>query len=157
MKTTALSLASLARSFTERHRSLPEGITAVRLDASKWTLKEIVGHLIDSASNNHQRITRLQIDAELHFPSYENDKWLAVEKWNLLGWAELLNWFESYNIGISHLIENVNPDCLKHRWFGLDRNGERMFTLDELIKDYLKHFKEHLEHFETRLKEIREK
>ena len=67
-----------------------------------------------------------------------------------------MNLFEYYNRYLSHLIENVNPDCLKNRWFGGDRFGERIFSLEELLTDYLKHFKEHVEHFETRLKEIHE-
>jgi hypothetical protein len=50
----------------------------------------------------------------------------------------------------------VNPDCLKNHWLGGDRFGERIFSLEELLTDYLKHFKEHLEHFETRMKEIHE-
>ncbi len=156
MKMIAASLKQLACDFVDQHRQLTEAITTIKLDESKWTLKEIIGHLIDSASNNHQRITRLQLANKLHFPSYENEKWLAAEKWNLLGWLDILNLFEYYNRYLSHLIENVNPDCLKNRWFGGDRFGERVFSLEELLTDYLRHFKEHLEHFETRLKEIQE-
>jgi hypothetical protein len=155
MKTIAVQLNQLARDFAGRHRQLPEEITLVKLEESKWTLKEIIGHLIDSASNNHQRITRLQLTEELHFPAYENEKWLVAEKWNRFGWQKMLNLFEHYNVFIAHLIEHANPDCLKNRWFGRDRSGERIFTLEEMMTDYLRHFKEHLEHFETRLKEIR--
>ena len=97
MKIIATSLKQLVCDFADNHRRLTEEITTVKLNESKWTLKEIIGHLIDSASNNHQRITRLQLVEELHFPSYENEKWLATEKWNLLGWHEILNLFEYYN------------------------------------------------------------
>ncbi|OGP50335.1 MAG: hypothetical protein A2Y79_01170 [Deltaproteobacteria bacterium RBG_13_43_22] len=157
MKIIAASLKQLVCDFADNHRQLTEEITTVKLDESKWTLKEIIGHLIDSASNNHQRITRLQLDEELHFPSYENEKWLETEKWNLLGWPEILHLFKYYNFYLSHLIEKVNPDCLKNRWLGRDRFGERIFSLEELVTDYLRHFKEHLEHFETRLKDIHER
>jgi hypothetical protein len=54
----ATSLKQLVCDFANKHRQLTEEITTVKLDESKWTLKEIIGHLIDSASNNHQRITR---------------------------------------------------------------------------------------------------
>ena len=43
----------------------------VKLGPDKWTLKEMVAHLIDSASNNHQRFVRLQIGHEISFPGYE--------------------------------------------------------------------------------------
>ena len=155
MKKVAESLEQLVCSFCERYKSLTEELTAVKPAESKWTLKEIIGHLIDSAANNHQRITRLQLMDELHFPSYENEKWLAVEKWNSFRWLEILSLFLYYNLFLVHLIRNTDPDCLKNRWFGQNRNGDCLFTLEELINDYLRHFKEHLEHFETRLKEIR--
>jgi hypothetical protein len=156
MKTIATSLRQLAEDFCDQYGQLTEAVTTIKLAESKWTLREIIGHLIDSASNNHQRITRLQLVTELQFPSYENEKWLETEKWNFLGWHEILDLFKNYNFLLAHLIENVDLKSLKNSWHGRDRFGERLYTLEELITDYLKHFKEHLEHFETRLREIEE-
>jgi hypothetical protein len=155
MELVSESIPTLVCDFCERHRQLPEEKTTLRPSASGWTLKEIIGHLIDSASNNHQRITRLQLAPELHFPSYENEKWLAAEKWNLMGWPQILDLFRSYNIFLAHGIRNVDPECLKNRWFGRDRSGERVYSLEDLIADYLKHLKEHLVHFEMQEKEIK--
>ena len=52
--------SALVEEFRGRLAAVPEGITAVKLSADRWSLREIVGHLIDSASNNHQRFVRLQ-------------------------------------------------------------------------------------------------
>jgi hypothetical protein len=154
METVADSMERRIFDFCDHYRGLAEELTLVKLSGSGWTLKEIIGHLIDSASNNHQRITRLQLAPELQFPGYENEIWLAVEKWNLLGWRELLELFRSYNIFLAHLIRNVDPESLSHRWFGRDRFGERIYTLVEMIADYWKHVEEHLNQFETQLAEI---
>jgi hypothetical protein len=154
MEAVADSISRLVFDFYDRHRELTEEMTAARPSGSGWTLKEIIGHLVDSASNNHQRITRLQLVPELQFPGYENEKWLATEKWNLLGWEEILDLFRSYNILLAHLIRNVDPGCWKNRWFGRDRFGERVYSLEEMIVDYRKHLREHLDQFEVQLKEI---
>ena len=45
----------------------------------KWSTKEIIGHLIDSASNNHQRFVRAQFSDDLVFPGYQKDEWIAVQ------------------------------------------------------------------------------
>ncbi|MGD0174548.1 MAG: DinB family protein [Anaerolineales bacterium] len=149
------SISQSVGNFCDRHRQLTEEVTIRKPSESGWTIKEIVGHLIDSAANNHQRITRLQLVAELQFPPYENEKWLAAEKWNFLGWFEILGLFQSYNLFLVHLIRNVDPGNLNHRWFGRDRFGERIYTLEEIIVDYRTHLQEHLDQIETQLKEFR--
>jgi len=154
MEPVAESLSAMVCDFYDRYRQLPEEKSTLRSSPSGWTLKEIIGHLIDSASNNHQRITRLQLAPELQFPSYENEKWLAAEKWNRLAWPEILDLFKQYNLFLAHLIRNADPNSLKNRWFGRDRSGERIFSLEEMIADYLKHLKEHLAQFEAQEKEI---
>jgi hypothetical protein len=143
------SISQLVREFHDRHGTLTEESASRRPDQSGWTLKEIAGHLVDSAANNHQRITRLQLVPDLQFPGYENEKWLAAEHWNGLSWREILNLFLSYNLFLVHLIRNVDPENLAHRWFGRDRLGERIYTLEEIIIDYRKHLQEHLEQFEN--------
>jgi len=151
MNSVADSIERQVFDFCAHHRKLPEEESNRRLPDSGWTLKEIIGHLVDSASNNHQRITRMQLAPELQFPGYENEKWLAAEKWNRLDWREILDLFRSYNIFLAHVIRNVDPECLQNRWFGRDRSGERVFTLEEMIVDYRNHLQEHLQQFENQL------
>ena len=155
LEAVAESISQSVVNFCDRHRQLPEDVAIRKPAESGWTIKEIVGHLIDSAANNHQRITRLQLVVELQFPPYENETWLAAEKWNFLGWLEILGLFQSYNLFVVHLIRNVDPGNLNHRWFGRDRFGERVFTLEEMIVNYQKHLKEHLDQIDRQLKEYR--
>jgi hypothetical protein len=78
MRHIAVELKRLVIEFAERHADLTEETTCAKLSESKWTPKEIIGRLIDSASNNHQRITRLQPVEELHFPSHETEALAAI-------------------------------------------------------------------------------
>jgi hypothetical protein len=45
---------------------------------SKWTRKQLLGHLIDSASNNYQRFVRLQQGNLVGFPGYDQEFWVAA-------------------------------------------------------------------------------
>jgi hypothetical protein len=154
MNAVADSIERQVIDFCGCQRDIAEKSATAKPPGTEWTLKEIIGHLVDSASNNHQRITRLQLAPELQFPGYENEKWLAVEKWNLLGWEEILNLFRAYNIFLAHAIRNVDPECLQNRWFGRDRSGERVYLLEEMIADYRRHLQEHLDQFRIQLAEI---
>ena len=62
-------------------KSLPNDTIEARPKAGEWSVKEIVGHLVDSASNNHQRFVRLQVTDGLVFPDYsqDNDSWVAIQ------------------------------------------------------------------------------
>lgn len=71
-----------------------EDISAVCIDETKWTLKEMVGHLIDSASNNHQRFIRLQIENEILFPFYDPEEWKNISKVNSLDYTDLISFWK---------------------------------------------------------------
>jgi hypothetical protein len=116
----------------------------------KWSLKEIVGHLIDSASNNHQRFVRLQFDDLLDFPPYEGEEWVMVQKYCNMDWKRLIMLWHSYNCILISIIENMDSSTYTNVWV----KGEETIRLDELIIDYYRHMRLHVQHFESRLKEI---
>ena len=71
--------ATLAR-LLALFESVPESIVDIKPSTENWSIKEIACHLVDSASNNHQRFTHLQRTQRLAFPPYEPEPWVAVEK-----------------------------------------------------------------------------
>ena len=79
----ALGIEKTVDDACNRYQRLPAEIIAARPDPGEWSIKEIFGHLIDSASNNHQRFVRLQITDNLSFPDYSRDNgtWIAVQKY----------------------------------------------------------------------------
>jgi len=142
-KGTVDSFASLLRQSGEEYVS-------VRLAPDKWTLKEIVGHLVDSASNNHQRFVRLQESGSLDFPKYDTEGWIKLQKYDSFDWGTLVGLWYSYNKLLLHIISNVSTGCLDNQW----KRQDGAVSLEYLIKDYFSHMKIHIDHFERRLSEI---
>ena len=122
----------------------------IRLAEDKWTLKEMVAHLVDSASNNHQRFVRLQLEPVLVFPKYDAEQWRTVTGIGPFDYADILNLWKSYNLFLLHLIEGVNPAALGHVW----RREDGDITLEALIVDYFVHMELHRKLFAERAAEL---
>lgn len=129
-----------------------EANAGIQLSADAWSLKEIVGHLIDSASNNHQRFVRLQLGDLEEFPAYEAEQWIRIQQYNTMDW-ELLKalWFH-FNTLILAMVERIPDGCLNNTW-SVDDNPR---TLEWLVNDYYRHLNWHSEHYRRRAAEITE-
>ncbi len=107
----------------------------------KWSPKQIIGHLIDSASNNHQRFVRVQFDSGLQLPEYEQEKWVDSQNYQNESWSDLVALWISYNQHLLHVIENIPEEKLSYTV----RVGENEpVTLGFLIEDYFEHLQKHL-------------
>src|SRR3982750_3009666 len=73
----------------------------------KWSAREIIGHLIDSASNNHQRFVRAQFQDSLVFSGYDQDAWVAVQHYQDAQWKELVTLWRAFNLHIARVMENA--------------------------------------------------
>ena len=123
----------------------------IRLTEDKWTLKEMVAHLIDSASNNHQRFIRLQIDKMIDFPTYNAEIWKNLTKINDFDFLELINLWKGYNYYLLHLIKNIDEHDLNNLW----KTDGKELTLKFIIEDYFgRHLDWHIELYKNRIKEI---
>jgi hypothetical protein len=142
--------ATLAR-LLALFESVPESLVDVKPCAEDWTVKEIACHLIDSASNNHQRFTHLQRTPRLLFPTYEAEPWVAVEKPRSLAWRTMLDLLRSYNAFVLHLVSNLDPACLANVWIV----GDNALSLAYLARDYYRHLDWHINHLETRISQVR--
>ena len=120
--------------------------------AGKWSPKEIIGHLIDSASNNHQRFVRAQFTDDLVFAGYEQEGWVRVQNYQGEKWTDLVQLWRLYNQHMLHLISLVPEDTrmklrYKHNLHKLASElmrEDEPVTLDWFIRDYLDHMKKHL-------------
>ena len=128
-----------------------ESISDIKLAKDKWTLKEMVGHLIDSASNNHQRFIRLQIENRVDLPGYDSEEWNSKTKVGTFTYKSLINLWKLYNDYLIHIIEVMDPKCLRNVW--ISSSGEK--ELQYIISDYFSHIVWHEELFRERVKEIR--
>lgn len=107
-----------------------------------WSKKEILGHLIDSAANNHQRFVRAQLSAELKLPGYEQSAWVSTQHYQNESWQALLQLWRSYNLHILHIVSAI-PESALHNFCFIGENEP--VTLEFLIQDYVRHLKHHVQ------------
>lgn len=144
-------------------RSLSEDIITSRFNRQNRSIKMLIGHLIDSASNNHQRMVRLQYAPRcghsmpntemgmLVFPDYtqDNDLWLELQNYQQENWDTLLSLWKYYNLHICQIIRSVDETKLKNYW--IDYEGCRV-TLQDMIIGYTNHLNLHLEQIHELIK-----
>lgn len=120
---------------------LDPAVAARRPGPGKWSIQEIIGHLVDSATNNHQRFVRAQLAPELVFPKYEQNSWVACQNYGEANWPELLGLWQLYNLHLAHVIRNLPAEVLGREC----KIGDlETVTLLFLVEDYLGHLKHHL-------------
>lgn len=139
-------LLQLIEDWEPRLLALPEEVIANRRNRQNRTIKQIVGHMVDSASNNTHRIIHLQYQNNpLIFPDYanlgNNDRWIAIQDYQTENWADLVQIWKYANLHIIHVIRHVNPTKLGNEW--ISALGDKV-SLKSMITDYLRHFELHL-------------
>jgi hypothetical protein len=139
---TAHELEGILKEVTPKLKIISESDSALRQSAGKWSKKEILGHLIDSASNNHQRFVRGQLSSEIKIGGYEQETWVNSQGYQIEAWASLVSLWNSYNEHLAHVISVIPEDKLKNTCF-IGENEP--VSLEFLIKDYVRHLKHHLD------------
>jgi hypothetical protein len=128
----------------------------------KWSAKEIVGHLVDSAANNHQRFVRAQLQDDLIFPGYAQEEWVAVQRYQEASWPDLVTLWRAYNQHIATVMATT-PDAVRLRerprhnlhelaWQPLP--ADRPATLDYFMRDYVGHLHLHLDQIRRLIPEV---
>jgi len=106
----------------------------------KWSKKQVLGHLIDSAANNHQRFVRIQFENKPVI-FYEQDHWVEVQHYQEADSSLLISLWELYNRHLAYIIDKIPGDKLQFTSIG--RTGNAV-TLGFLVEDYLTHLQHHL-------------
>jgi hypothetical protein len=143
---TIHGIQSLVNEWETKLLELPTHVLTERRNGQNRTIKQLLGHLIDSASNNTHRIIHLQYqESPLWFPNYasngNNDKWIAIQNYQDEDWETLVKLWRYANIHLVHVIKNVDTAKLDNQWCS---SPDELVSLREAIKDYLRHFQLHL-------------
>lgn len=141
MKNVAENLREILKEILPLLENITENEAGKRPLPGKWSKKEILGHLIDSACNNQQKFVRTMAGEHLDFVGYKQNHWVDSQKYNKKNWKELIVFWQTYNLHISHIIENVETEVLTNT-ITIEEAGP--FTLEFIMKDYLEHLKHHL-------------
>ena len=121
---------------------IPPGMAGKKSSPESWSKQEILGHLIDSAANNHQRFVRGAQNAAADFPTYQQGRWVEVQGYNSMNWVDLVEFFAHYNLHLCRVIEALPQAALDNP---CNIGQEEPVTLSFVIEDYLPHLSHHLE------------
>ena len=142
----AKETVSLVSIWEKKLLSLPVEIIEFRRNSQNRSIKQIVGHLVDSASNNIHRTVHLQYrETPLDFPNYatfgNNDRWIAIQNYQEENWENLVQLWKYSLLHFAHIIQQINPDKLENEWI----SGENSkVSLKGMVEYFMPHLKLHL-------------
>ena len=108
----------------------------------KWSKKEIIGHLIDSAQINLQRFIRCTYEEKLKL-AYEQVEWVVANHYQEAGIDDLLSLWELLNLQIIRVLQNYPPNRLQAECDS-SKGTVGLHTVEWLAQDYVVHLKHHL-------------
>ncbi|KAA3610021.1 MAG: DinB family protein [Calditrichaeota bacterium] len=120
--------------------------------AEKWSPNEILGHLIDSAINNHRRFILMQLQDNMNFDGYDHLNWVELNGYNKKDWSDILDTWVTFNTNIIETLEEIPQQAWKKEFTDhtLDKiawqslPGSKAATMEYLVKDYFGHLVHHL-------------
>jgi hypothetical protein len=139
-------------SASQRLRQISETQSEKPRAEDHWSSKQIIGHLIDSAANNHARFVLGQMKDDLVFPGYDQNGWVKTNHYQDEPWPQLVELWRAYNLHLQHVMAHsdkskLTTPCTLHTLqeiaFRTVPKSEPV-TLEYLMKDYVDHLKHHL-------------
>ena len=153
-------LDSTAREAARWLAALPASVITWKPSPSAWCIKEIIGHLVDSAANNHQRFVRAAEQDDLVFSGYAQEHWVRTQAYESAPWDDLVTLWAMYNRHLARVMTTVPANIRerRHERHNLHEIGWRPFSakepaaLDDLMHDYVLHLEHHLTQVRDRIR-----
>ncbi|PUB30686.1 DinB family protein [Elizabethkingia sp. YR214] len=128
----------------KRFETISEEQWSYKASPEKWSRKEIIGHLCDSAFTNIRRFVVTQYK-ENENTVYDQDAWVKAQNYQNISTAEVINLWKALNYQIVYIVENM-PDYALQRTSDVSKKAtSEILTLETLIKEYIDHLHHHLE------------
>ncbi len=148
-------LKPLILEWEQQLNSLSEEKSTVPRNRQKRNIRQILGHMVDSASNNMHRVVHLQYrESPLEFPNYatygNNDRWISIQNYENENWENLVQLWKYIHLHFLHVIQQIKPEKLENEWFA---DKDEKVTLKEMVEDFPRHFKLHIGEIEGLLKD----
>src|SRR5687767_9390331 len=136
-----MELEELLQLVPEKLRAISDRAATVPAVPGKWSRKQVLGHLLDSAANNHQRFVRLRF-GDVALPGYAQSDWVLAQRYQDRAWTELVETWRVLNLHLLRAAEGIPEQALGNRW---TRPDAAPVTLGFIVSDYLVHLRHHLE------------
>ena len=142
MKEIAQEIRSIIDGVLDRLTTMSVDDVSHRETPNTWSKKEILGHLVDSAVNNHQRFVRACYNDAADFPIYRQIDWVRIQGYDKSEWNTLVELWAAYNRHLSHVIEQIPKESLNAP---VNIGRDEPVTLEFVIEDYLRHLRHHMD------------
>jgi hypothetical protein len=147
-------LRDLLQRVPARLRGISSDVAETKPTSSTWSPKEELGHLLDSAANNHQRIVRAQFENGLAMPGYEQNRWVSVHGYQRRDWSELIDTWQALNRQLLAAAEAIPDASWSHT---LTVAASEPLTLQFVFDDYVDHMLHHLTHIGIDVDDLKSK
>jgi hypothetical protein len=126
--------------------NFPDEVIESRKNRQNRTIKQILGHLIDSTSNNIHRVVHLQYEGSpFSFPNYatfgNNDRWISIQDYQHEDWKHMVQLWKYMLLHFCHIIKNIDRSKLDNEWIA---GPDEVITLREMVIDFPRHLVLHL-------------
>ena len=145
------TLGDLIARLPDRLRAMPADKIEHKPAPNTWSVKEELGHLLDSAANNHQRIVRTQLEEKPAMPGYDGDAWVVLHRYQQRDWETLIGLWAALNRQLLAAAEAV-PDSAWSRTCTIADSAP--LTLKFVFDDYVRHMLHHLRHMGVELDDL---
>ena len=152
-QSVAEEIQTLVLEWEPKLSSFSEEVFSEPRNSQKRSIRQIVGHMVDSATNNTHRVVQLQYrELPLRLHNYatfgNNDKWIAIQNYQNENREILVQLWKYTHLHFTHVIQNVNPGAFKNEWIA---NFNEKITLQQMVEDFPRHFKLHISEIEQLL------
>ena len=145
------ALRELINRLPGRLQGLPSAKVEKKPTPEAWSGKEELGHLLDSAANNYQRIVRTRLEENPAMPSYDGEAWVALQRYQQRDWRKLIEAWVALNRQLLAAAEGA-PDWAWSRTCTI--GDSQPLTLQFVFDDYVDHMLHHLEHMGVEVKDV---
>ncbi|MBI9049140.1 MAG: hypothetical protein JEZ00_06965 [Anaerolineaceae bacterium] len=142
MKSIAESIDQILFESKPKLMAISPELAGQKPSAQEWSKQEILGHLIDSAYNNHQWVVRTSMNRGLDFSPYHQQEWVALQDYNKRDWFTLIDLWIQVNLHLCNAMQHVSQEALEYQ---CNLGKEQPVLLEFIITDYPRHMLMHLE------------
>src|ERR1700686_3271657 len=108
-----------------------------------WSPRQELGHLIDSAANNHIRFVRAALEGEFHGPGYAQNDWVGIHDYQAMHWHAIVDFWFHFNSLLARVVDRIPASRMQTQCF---IGSAAPVTLAFLIENYILHMRHHIDH-----------